>query len=1053
MSIDDGGVFVHRVTALLVGVGLLVSVSGLLLGGCTDSSPTSQDIRVPVRELIRWQRQMLDSPPMLPGGEDVRRFYTLRQNLRIPARRPAAEQELWSLLEARPDHLLWLEAAIIRRRYLDQPARLDSLIAAHVAADSSGAVARFAVARRDWTRVDGAARGLFEALDAGHELAPVSRVWLELRCALAASRLGRLHEAIDRLAAALPNAWSAGGLPLASCTWYEISRVTGRLGWLDESLEAAQVALECAERAGCGIMRIRGHLIASRAYEARAEYGLAMGQARRAAQLALAGDHQRWLQDAARQFIYLLSIEGNEEASLAQGTELFAMSLDMADTNSALAACVGLATSYATLGDRVATAHWLETAQGLNTAGYWHEYDTRLGLVRWQLALEDGHYAVADSILSRMEAGLNREERLTVLIESMEIGMEHGRPLMVHDALARIRADEKFLVPDGAYDPERDVAPAAALFFARQGDFQQAYDEIDRNAALIAAGAPIQSIWTHAYTRGRIAELEGDDSLAVQSLTEALDLALEMNNRRLAGRSRVRLGEALIRRGQTGEARALFAATLNSPDYWSRLASQLVTGRSLAAESRHQEALERFEAVTSALGAGGPSELRLRVALEAARSLFALARYDEAGQRIEAVDNRRARHGVVRESEIFHAFYRPVQLDLTELKIAILLARSRGPASSQVALQTLAEAEAARWRLDAAREDSLADTLGSFSLQDGSPLLAWFRGPERMFVWTGTTHGWRVEELDDPELVLTKIRNVTVDLSSPESAYDRSSLAELGRLLLGPVLSDWSDGMALHLVAPDVFASVPWPALIIEQPGRSASYSIHRGPIIHLASFANRPATDSASDAPTDLLAVGFDDEGSRRALRSAEDEARFVSTAWTSGQGIALVGEQASWQSVTEAGLERVRVLHIASHAWVRPDVSPQPVLWLDGPDGPRPIDSERVRSLPLQAELVYLSCCEGGRIIQERGSGLDSLARAFLQAGAANVISSNSAVADRWAQSFAQDVYGHWQAGDQLPEALRQAQLARIAQDDDESHPHAWANYQIQVSGIVDR
>lgn len=1050
MNIDQRRGAVHRLASrhvLLMVLMASLACSALLSAGCGKHEDEDPGVRTPVQDLLDWQRQALVAGAPAGASDQIHRFYTLRQDLRIPERRAHAEPELWRLLQQEPDNLLWLEAGLIRTRYLDHPARLDSLATARIAADSTGAVASFIKARRDWALGVGAEQGFFAALDSSAGLGAISRAWLELRCASVASSQGDQDQALARLQDALPRAWDAGGLAMATAVWYEVSRVALRLGWLDDSLAAARMALDCAERDGFEIGRIRGHLAISLAHEARAEYGPAWGQARAAATIARTGDHLRWQQDAARHFIYLLTIQADQQGALAEGRELFDMSLAMADTSSAIAAAFGLATSSSKEGDRHATAAWLATADALNTGRYRRLFDGRLAALRWRLAMEDGRYALADSLFESNTTSFGNTDRLGLLIESMEIGLEHGQPLLVEEALRRIRSDRSLLISDGGYDPRRDVTLLAAMFQARQGDFVAAYQEVQANADLIANGAPVQAHWANAYARGRIAVMEGDDHLAIGCFEEALGLADRMQNQLLAGRSRVRLGEALIRTGRPSEARALFDASLASPDYWSRLAARLVTGCALAAESRHQDALQHFQATAASLGHDGPLELRKRVALEAARSLLHLGRAEEALRRLEAVGGGVARDATIRESEVYHAFFRPLTLEWAELEIAAHLANAADKQDDRLALRTLAAAEAARWRLEPGGSAPTVQELAAVRIPPGAPVLALFEGPSRMYAWVGTHARWQVQEIRDPAAVASLIRRVSADTSSPTTTVDRAALAELGERLLRPVLSHWTTGEPLHLVAPGIFAAIPWPTLLLQDGAGQQHLAIDHGPLIHLAAIAPEPPRPLRNEDREHLLAVGHDDQGADGALRFAGREAEAIAERWTQGEAVTLVGPQAGWGSIAASGIERFGVVHIASHGIVRPDASSRPVLWLAGADDRRAIDSQAVRSLPLAADLVYLSCCEGSKLAQERGCGLDSLARAFLQAGARAVVASGSLVDDRAALAFALDFYALREAGQDDSEALRDIQANRAAT----THPYYWANYQIHRAGLA--
>ncbi len=265
--IDDRRGRVHRraLVAVLLALGLLAGC-----GGDPEPEATPQHLSGPVAAMIAWQQEAFVAGSDAPEALAVRRYFTLRQDLRIPERRPAAEDTLWSLLTDAPDNFLWLEMGLLRRRYLAEPARLDSMLAATLARDPGGPVAEFIRARRDWSRVKDATEGFFRAEARQQELDALQRLWLAARLALVETKRGEHEQALERLLQTLPTAWEVGGLPLAACWWRDVSHVTLRLDWLDDSLAAARLAIDCAQRDGDEIQEIRGRLAASAAHLARA---------------------------------------------------------------------------------------------------------------------------------------------------------------------------------------------------------------------------------------------------------------------------------------------------------------------------------------------------------------------------------------------------------------------------------------------------------------------------------------------------------------------------------------------------------------------------------------------------------------------------------------------------------------------------------------------------------------------------------------------------------------------------------------------------------------
>jgi CHAT domain-containing protein len=150
------------------------------------------------------------------------------------------------------------------------------------------------------------------------------------------------------------------------------------------------------------------------------------------------------------------------------------------------------------------------------------------------------------------------------------------------------------------------------------------------------------------------------------------------------------------------------------------------------------------------------------------------------------------------------------------------------------------------------------------------------------------------------------------------------------------------------------------------------------------------------------------------------------------------LVGEEAD---LVEAGaLADYDVIHIASHARFSEGLPARATLRLAAGV---PLTASAVQRLPLQADLIYLSCCEAAQPLAV--SGLGSFARACLDAGAGAVIASGLRVDDAAAADLAVRFYRRWQEGLGKAAALREAQLGLLADHPEWSHPYYWATYRL--------
>jgi len=153
-------------------------------------------------------------------------------------------------------------------------------------------------------------------------------------------------------------------------------------------------------------------------------------------------------------------------------------------------------------------------------------------------------------------------------------------------------------------------------------------------------------------------------------------------------------------------------------------------------------------------------------------------------------------------------------------------------------------------------------------------------------------------------------------------------------------------------------------------------------------------------------------------------------------GQVMAFLGAEATEEHAKSLP-RSTRIVHFATHGFVdeRLPMSSGLVLTIpnrvdeNAEDGLLQVWEifERVR---LDADLVVLSACDSGRGRELGGEGLLSLTRAFQFAGARAVVASLWQVSDEGSADLMARFYRHLKSGAAAADALRGAQLARIAE-----------------------
>ncbi len=193
--------------------------------------------------------------------------------------------------------------------------------------------------------------------------------------------------------------------------------------------------------------------------------------------------------------------------------------------------------------------------------------------------------------------------------------------------------------------------------------------------------------------------------------------------------------------------------------------------------------------------------------------------------------------------------------------------------------------------------------------------------------------------------------------------------------------------------------------------------------------FAN-PTIGESVQGEKALRAAGPWREGLRLVpLSHAISEARALER--VAGKGtLVLSGEDASEAALKTIPLGSFRIISLVTHAVVD-EVQPERSAILLAPGSEAEDGFLQVREIPnlgLEGQVVILSSCRssGGQVLG--GEGAQSLARAFLQAGAGAVLASLWPLEDREAAVMFGDLSRELGRGVSVAEALRRAQAGAI-------------------------
>ncbi|MEA2692954.1 MAG: hypothetical protein QOJ16_2341, partial [Acidobacteriota bacterium] len=750
---------------------------------------------------------------------------------------------------------------------------------------------------------------------------------------------------------------------------------------------------------------------------------------------------------------------------------------ELGEAGPALARYAAALALFRELGDR------LREASALHNLGI-----TYLGLG----ALERSRSYLEQALDLRRATGDRRGEAITLL----SLGAVRARS---GEGQAALDLDARALALARVVGDRGTEATALALLGEErlaQGDSKAALAELSQALERVRAVGDRRREAAVLHQMGRAQAGAGEPERALASLGSALTLRRAVGDRAGEAATLTALARIEHRLGRSPEARRRAAAAVALVESLrSDVGSPELRAAFLATQ---REAFELEIDLLMELDRQEPGRGHAAAALvvgERARSRTLVELLQEAGADVrQGVDPDLRRRQRELAQRLGAKARRRVELASSS--------RGREPADAERELQGLlaaAEEVEAEIRAKSPRYASLTqprplDAAEIEALLDpGTLLLEYALGEERSFLWAvepGSVTGYELPGRARIEAAARAAygRLRTQQQGGPEAD---AAVAELGRLLLGPVADRLRDGERRLVIVPDgALEYIPFAAL--PEPGPSPDGGIGgmgglpppllvRHEVVSLPSASvlavqrrelaargaaplavavladpvfsredARVAAAAGSPAPMAPRGIEADFAGLAR-LPATRREAESIAALVPPGEALLALDFEASRETALAPGLARYRAVHFATHGVIdarEPRLSGL-VLSLVGADGqPREgfLGLPDIYNLELGADLVVLSGCETALGREVRGEGLVGLTRGFFYAGARRVVASLWRVEDRaTAELMARFYRALLTAGRSPAAALRQAQLA-IRAERRWREPYFWAPFVLQ-------
>lgn len=981
-----------------------------------------------VREAWELQRELLAGPaPAAAWEPEVRLYNSLRNEIDDPLTSEAGAEHLIGVWANDPTNPLWVDLALMKwSRIKRRPYALD-LLSTAAGPDSSSAEHHFVLARQAWKdprhRSD---PGLFLRAVALAEEGSMPWLVASTKAARTERAAGRVDAAVTRLTGLLPAAWRLGGATLAANVWFDISWVNRESERLNDALLAAHALRVCAEAAHSGWLEARAGLELGRVHLARLEFDEALGVFVDAREVADDSSCYRWSKTASGMAARAANVLGDIEIEKAHLLDLLRTTAAARDSGTLIRTRFALGAVERRLGDLETAAAWYDSAYAADDAWTGRSLRPYIDMSRANLARQLGSYAEAESLRTESARRLPPEAALEAYVNLMRQGLDTGRSDIAYRALDNARRlDTEAIRRTPEYDPVLNFEATAARFHSALGEHALAYAAQERARQRNVETAPRKS-WFVKQAEGLVALGAGDVESARAAFERCVELAAELGNPGLERRSRIHLGGILIDSGETEQAAALFAEDLEVPRFWPRLNAQLLTGLCHSRAGDPRAALDMFARIDADLGERSSGRFEARLRLEQARAEAALGDAAAAYLHLQEARDARTRLAKEAETDLGRTFDTRIEREIAAEILDLLRDHPELIDGDPVPVTR----DVASW--GAGRDEPVRRT--------ADPRIEFFVGDRRAHAWIlpGAGGAGRWVSLGDVAPLVELLESLQVDMTYPGRAVDRSAVAAAGELLLEPARDVWTRGATLEILPDDALAGVPWAALGFGPGGDVAT--IDHGPLVIVTGGSGTAAPRTDAKALLVLGANGSSDPAGAGRLVHAETEAAAVASLWPAGVDLRL-GADARWPDLRRGGAAGYRAIHIATHTRVYEGLEGRSTIHVAGFEDAVPLTIPEIPSLGADAELVYLSSCEGARRHRSTGHGVTSFAEAFVEGGAGAVVASSVLVDDEASSAAAAAFYRHWLGGKSRAAALRAALLEVRDADPRWGHPFYWA------------
>ncbi|HTC94660.1 MAG TPA: CHAT domain-containing protein [Terriglobales bacterium] len=330
----------------------------------------------------------------------------------------------------------------------------------------------------------------------------------------------------------------------------------------------------------------------------------------------------------------------------------------------------------------------------------------------------------------------------------------------------------------------------------------------------------------------------------------------------------------------------------------------------------------------------------------------------------------------------------------------------------------------------------------------GTVVLSYWLAPEHSYLWAVTASRIEMYVLPPESEIEQAVHSYRAALAGPRDVRETQNASgqRLYEMLVAPAEKLIPSNSRVIIIPSGSLYELNFETLLV--PGNQLHYWIEDVIVTNASSLLllEKAAFKRPLDEKNILLmgdAVSPNPEYT--ALPQAASEIDQVRKYFPADKVQVYERQTATAKAYVEGNPGRFSIIHFVAHGVASRESPLDSAVILSGDENSYKLYAREIIKIPLHANLVTISSCQGAAGRTYAGEGLVGLSWAFLRAGAHQVIAALWEVNDASTPQFMDQFYAGVSAGSDPAVALRAAKLAMLHSDSVYRRPFYWAPFQL--------